>query len=234
MSGAELVNLMNYAALNAAEAGLDAITMEVLECVKDKMSKAAFAVIPPRMARCVAYHEAGHAIVAVLTKSPIHSATIVPYGSAFGMVITLSDPDQTPQSLHELKASMEVDMGGRAAEELIFGKEQITSASALDIHKATRIARDIVTKYGFSDEIGIVFHGGSAGEESASSETRALIDAEVKRLTEAAYNRAKEFLTKHSLEHKLLAETLLEYEALTGEEVRDVVLKQKKPARSVL
>jgi ATP-dependent metalloprotease len=194
------------------------------------------AVITPQTAKCTAYHEAGHAVVAVLTDgaTPIHKATIMPRGSALGMVTMLPDGDQTSQSYKEMRAFMDVAMGGRVAEELVFGKDDVTSGAVSDIQGATRVARAMVTKYGFSDEIGFVFHGGSSGEESASNETRALIDQEVKKLTEAAYKRAKDILTKYSVEHNLLAETLLEYETLSGDEVRDVVKKRKKPSRPVL
>lgn len=111
---------------------------------------------------------------------------------------------------------------------------EITSGASSDIQNATRTARNMVTKWGFSDEIGVVFYGGSTGEENASAETRDRIDKEVKRLTSESYSRAKEVLTKHSREHKLLAETLLEYETLTGDEVRDLVKKRKKPNRPVI
>jgi ATP-dependent metalloprotease len=219
--------------------GLNAITMSVFEYAKDKIIMGAerkSAVITAETARCTAYHEAGHAVVAVLTEgaSPIHKATIMPRGSALGMVTMLPEGDQTSQSLREMVAMMDVAMGGRVAEELIFGKQEVTSGAMSDIQHATRIARNMVTKYGFSDEVGIVFHGGSNGEESASAETRAKIDQEVKKLTESAYKRAKELLTKYSAEHKLLAETLLEYETLTGDEVRDIVTKRTKPKRPVI
>jgi ATP-dependent Zn protease len=125
-------------------------------------------------------------------------------------------------------------MGGRVAEELIFGPENVTSGASSDIMSATRTARAMVTKYGFSDKVGIVYHGGNTGEESASAATRANIDSEVQLLTDSAYKRAKDLLTKYSKEHHLLAETLLEYETLTGDEVRDIVNKRKKPNRPIV
>jgi len=131
-------------------------------------------------------------------------------------------------------AFMDVAMGGRVAEELIFGDENVTSGASSDIFNATKIARSLVTKYGFSDEIGIVYHGGTTGEESASDVTRAQIDAEVKKLAENSYKRAKDLLKRYSKEHHLLAETLLEYETLTGDEVRDIVKKGKKPNRPII
>jgi ATP-dependent metalloprotease len=150
------------------------------------------------------------------------------------MVTMLPEGDQTSQSLKQMKAMMDVSMGGRVAEELIFGKEEATSGAMSDISNATRIARSMVTKYGFSEEIGLVHHGGQTGEESASDETRNKIDAEVKKLTDASYKRAKELLINHSKRHHLLAKTLLEYETLTGDEVRDIIVKGKKPKRPVI
>ena len=238
-SGADLFNLMNQAAVKASVDGLDAINMEVLEYAKDKIIMGAerkTAVITKETARCTAYHEAGHALVATLTNGalPIHKATIMPRGSALGMVTQLPDGDQTSQSLKQMLASMDVMMGGRVAEELIFGADNVTSGASSDIMQATRIARNMVTKFGFSEQVGIVYHGGATGEEHASDETRARIDAEVKILTNAAYERAKALLTKHAAQHKLLAQTLLEYETLTGEEVRDLVKHGKKPGRPII
>merc|ERR1719491_2072471 len=122
--------------------------------------------------------------------------------------------------------------GGRIAEELIFGEDNISSGASSDIKQATQTARWMVTKYGFSDDVGIVYYGGEAGGEHAGGKMRNQIDNEVKRLTSASYERARTLLKKHSKEHKLLAETLLEYETLTGDEVRDLVLKGKKPDRA--
>merc|ERR1712038_457330 len=237
-SGADLYNLMNQAALKASTEGLNSITMGVLEYAKDKIMMGAerkTAVITPKTAKITAFHEAGHALVAALTDGaqPIHKATIMPRGQALGMVMVLPEGDQTSQSFKEMVAFMDVAMGERVAEELIFGDENITSGAMSDIANATRTARAMVTKYGFSDQIGIVYHGGRTGEESASDVTRAQIDAEVKKLSEDAYKRAKDLLKKYSKEHHLLAETLLEYETLTGDEVRDIILKGKKPSRAI-
>jgi ATP-dependent metalloprotease len=238
-SGADLYNLMNQAALKASVDGLDKITMEIFEWAKDKIIMGAerkSAVITPETAKCTAYHEAGHALVGVLTigSRAIHKATIVPRGQSLGMVTSLPEGDQTSMSWMQMIAYMDMCMGGRVAEELIFGEENITSGASSDIQQATRTARAMVTKYGFSDSVGVVFYGGDSGEEQASSATRAQIDEEVKKLTGASYERAKALLKKHAKEHKLLAETLLEYETLTGDEVRDIVLNQKKPARPVV
>jgi ATP-dependent Zn protease len=117
-------------------------------------------------------------------------------------------------------------MGGRAAEELIFGEDEVTSGASSDIEQATKMARSMITQCGFSDEVGIV-----AATQDMSNATRGKIDAEVKRMTDASYKRAKDILQKYAFEHKLLAETLMEYETLSGDEVRDVVLRRKRPSR---
>jgi ATP-dependent metalloprotease len=238
MSGADLFNLINQAAIKASVDGLNAINMAVMEYAKDKILMGAerrTAVITKETARTTAFHEAGHALVGVLTESamPIHKATIMPRGLSLGMVSMLPEGDQTSQSKRQMLAMMDVAMGGRAAEELVFGHEAVTSGASSDILQATRIARAMVTKYGFSDTVGIVYHGGEVGEE-ASAETRALVDSEVKLLTQSAYDRAKSLLIKYTDRHRMLAETLLEYETLTGDEVRDIVKKGVKPKRAVI
>jgi len=236
-SGADLYNLMNQAALKASVDGLNSITMAVLEYAKDKILMGAerkTAVITKETARCTAYHEAGHALVALMTQGamPIHKATIMPRGQSLGMVTMLPEGDQSSQSLKEMYAIMDVCMGGRVAEEIIFGKDEVASGAMSDIVSATRIARNMVTKYGFSEELGVVYHSDESG--SVSEETRARIDAEVKKLTDASYQRAKNILTKHARQHQLLAQTLLEYETLTGDEVRSLVHKGIKPKRPVI
>jgi len=190
-SGADLFNLMNQAALKASVDGLNAINMSILEFSKDKILMGAerkSAVITAETAKCTAFHEAGHALVAVLTDAamPIHKATIMPRGNALGYVSQLPEGDQTSQSKKEMIARMDVCMGGRIAEELIFGPDNVTSGASSDIYQATSMARAMVTKYGMSDKIGKVFYDGDVGEH-ASQETRALIDAEVQRLTDESY-----------------------------------------------
>ncbi|KAL7538129.1 hypothetical protein ACHAXR_008305 [Thalassiosira sp. AJA248-18] len=238
-SGADLYNLMNQAAVKASVDGLEAITMHIFEWAKDKILMGAerkSAVITPETAKCTAYHEAGHALVGVLTDGArtIHKATIMPRGQSLGMVTMLPEGDQTSMSLKQMLAMLDVSMGGRIAEELVFGEDNVTSGASSDIQMATQIARSMVTKYGFSDDVGIVYYGGGTGQEDASGKTRNQIDEEVKRLTGAAYERARALLKKYSKEHKLLAETLLEYETLTGDEVRDLVMNGKKPTRPVV
>ena len=238
-SGADLYNLMNQAAVKASVDGLEAITMQVFEWAKDKILMGAerkSAVITPETAKCTAYHEAGHALVGVLTDGArtIHKATIMPRGQSLGMVTMLPEGDQTSMSYKQMIAQLDVAMGGRIAEELIFGEENVTSGASSDIQMATNIARSMVTKYGFSDDVGIVYYGGDTGQQDASSKTRNQIDNEVRGITGAAYERARALLKKHAKEHKLLAETLLEYETLTGDEVRELVLNGNKPSRPVV
>ena len=158
----------------------------------------------------------------------------MPRGQALGMVTMLPEGDQTSQSLKEMRAMMDVSMGGRVAEELIFGRDETTSGAMSDLANATKIARNMVTKYGFSEEVGLVNYSGSSGEEHFSEATRNKIDAEIKKLTDSAYKRAKDLLTRYSKQHHLLAKTLLEYETLTGDEVRDLIKKGVKPKRPVI
>ena len=190
-------------------------------------------MITAKTAKCTAYHEAGHALVAIVTDGadPVHKATIMPRGQALGLVAQLPEGDQTSWSLKQMNARLDVCMGGRVAEELIFGEENVTSGASSDLQQATNLARAMVTKYGFSDEIGKVFHAGAAGEQQSSDETRIKIDAEVKRITDESYTRATKTLKDNAKRHHMLAKALMEYETLTGDECRAIVLKGKLPKR---
>merc|ERR1719215_1981257 len=146
--------------------------MEVFEYAKDKIMMGAerkTAVITAKTAKCTAFHEAGHALVAALTEGaqPIHKATIMPRGQSLGMVTMLPEGDQKSQSLKQMLAMMDVSMGGRVAEELVFGRENVSSGAMSDIYDATKMAREMVTKFGFSENVGIVFHDGKSGEASS-------------------------------------------------------------------
>eukprot|EP00957_Ditylum_brightwellii_P137427 10477889-Ditylum_brightwellii.AAC.1 len=162
------------------------------------------AVIIAKTEKCTAYYETGHVLVATLTKGaqPIYKATIMPRGSAMGMVTVLLEGDQAIQSLKEMLTYMDIAMGGRVIEELIFGAENVMCGAMSDIKHATDIFCAMVTKYSFSDKVGIVFHRGNTGEESTSGSTRARINKEVKKLTEKVYKRAS--VSKHE-EDLLLA-----------------------------
>ncbi|GMH88723.1 hypothetical protein TrVE_jg997 [Triparma verrucosa] len=236
-SGAELYNLVNQAAVKASVEGLESITHEILEWAKDKILMGAerkSAVITAETAKCTAYHEAGHALCAILVDGadPVHKATIMPRGQALGLVAQLPEGDQTSRSYKQMLAMIDVAMGGRVAEELIFGPENITSGASSDLQQATRVARAMVTKYGFSREIGYVFHSGDNGEEQSSEATRIKIDEEVKKILDDSYARVTALLKDNAKQHKRLANALLEWETLTGDECRDIVKNNRKPSRA--
>ena len=242
-SGAELYNLINTAALRAAVLDLKAISQETIEFARDKILMGAERKLTQNVesAACTAYHEAGHALVALLTPGspPIHKATILPRGRALGMVQYLprgdGKEDSTSLKFKEMIAYIDMAMGGRVAEELVFGSENISSGAMNDIQQATKIARDMVTKYGFSTKLGVVNLVVQDGEEGAASEaTRAKVDEEVKKILDGAYERATNLLKKNATNHEKLAETLIQYETLTGDEVKDLVLHGKMPSRDVL
>lgn len=230
MSGAELSNLINEAALKASIDGLKAINMATFEWAKDKImmgSERRSAVISKETATVTAYHEGGHALVALKTggADPVYKATIMPRGQALGMVTQLPDGDQTSMSKKQILARLDVCMGGRVAEELIFGAENVTSGASSDIQQATRLARAMVTQWGMSETVGLVFHAKDGGEQSP--ETRAAIDREVKSILDASHVRAKELLLKHKGDLDVLAKALLEHETLTGPEIIDLLAGKK-------
>lgn len=191
--------------------------------------------------RTIAFHEAGHALVALKTvgADPIHKATIMPRGRALGMVMQLPEGDQTSMSLQQMRARLDVCMGGRVAEELVYGTDLVTSGASSDIQQATRLARAMVTKWGLSEKVGVVFFDDN---KSPSGQTAQQIDDEVKELLTASYNRAKALLTKHRRELNVIAEGLVEYESLSGSEVVELVKNGKlenvkkrsqKPSREI-
>eukprot|EP00899_Mesostigma_viride_P016279 jgi/Mesvir1/24652/Mv21956-RA.1 len=226
-SGADLANLVNVAALRAAMLGLKEVTMACMEYAKDKIilgTERRSAVISDESRRLTAYHEGGHALVAMHTDGalPVHKATIVPRGMSLGMVSQLPEKDETSWSKRQMLARLDVCMGGRVAEELIFGENNVTSGASSDITQATKIARAMVTKFGMSEKIGPV---DCAYEEDRllSSETRTLVEKEVKGLVEAAYHRAKHVLATHEADlHKLAAE-LQAKETLSGQQIKELL-----------
>ncbi len=235
-SGADLANLVNEAALMAARVGRRFVTMEDFENAKDKVMMGAerrSMVMTEDEKKLTAYHEAGHAIVGmhVPQHDPIHKATIIPRGRALGLVMSLPERDQLSVTYTKYKSKIAMAMGGKVAEELIFGKENITSGAASDIQQVSKIARAMVTQFGFSDELGNVdyaneqdsFLGAYQGQTNISPETQEKIDAEVRKIVDEGYERAKAILTEHADEHHRLAQALLEYETLTGPEITKVI-----------
>eukprot|EP00602_Paraphysomonas_sp_CaronLab_P003097 CAMPEP_0185032972 /NCGR_PEP_ID=MMETSP1103-20130426/21540_1 /TAXON_ID=36769 /ORGANISM="Paraphysomonas bandaiensis, Strain Caron Lab Isolate" /LENGTH=629 /DNA_ID=CAMNT_0027569077 /DNA_START=373 /DNA_END=2262 /DNA_ORIENTATION=- len=223
-SGAELYNLVNQAALKASRDGLSAIGMASLEYAKDKIMMGAerqSAVISKETMKTTAFHEAGHALVSLLTDGadPIHKATIMPRGRALGMVMQLPDGDQTSLSRKQMLAKLDICMGGRVAEELIFGEDNVTSGASSDFQQATRLAKMMITKWGFSSKLGIQYMD---DKDKFSGDTQTIVDQEVRKLLEESYNRAKTLLETHRKELGLIANALLEHETLSGSEVVDI------------
>ncbi len=241
-SGADLANLVNEAALLAARRGKRVVTTREFEDAKDKVLMGAerrSLVMSDEEKKLTAWHEAGHAIVAlnVPESDPVHKATIIPRGRALGMVMQLPEGDKYSMNFTQMTSRLAVMMGGRVAEELVFGKDKVTSGAASDISGATRLARMMVTRWGYSDELGFVAYGDNNDEvflgmsvqrnQSIAEATAQKIDSEVKRLVDEAYHRAKNILTEKEQEHKYLAEALLEYETLNGEEIAQTLRGEK-------
>ncbi len=241
-TGADLANLINEAALLSARRNKKVVTMSELEDAKDKVMMGAerkSMVMDEDEKKLTAYHEAGHAIVAIHcpASDPIHKATIIPRGRALGMVMRLPEKDRLSLTREKAKADMAVAMGGRVAEEMIFGHEKVTSGASSDIKYATNLAKSMVVEWGMSDKLGPVFHGSDQEEvflgksfsqgSSVSDDTANLIDSEIKLFVEEGYQRARKLLEDHRDQLEILAQALLEYETLTGEDI-DNILKGKK------
>jgi cell division protease FtsH len=244
-SGADLMNLVNESALLAARRGKRIVTHAEFEDAKDKVMMGAerkSMAMSAEEKKLTAYHEAGHAIVGLKVPAgiPVHKATIIPRGRALGMVKFLPEGDRYSMKYKEFTSQLAVAMGGRAAEEIIFGRENITSGATGDIEQATKMARAMVTRMGFSEELGLVMYGDnqeevflgmSMGRSQAISESTAQkIDAEVKRLVEEGHRAAHKILAENKEAFIQIAEGLLEYETLTGDEIRDL-LEGKPPSR---
>ena len=243
-SGADLANLVNESALMAARRNKRLVTMQEFEDAKDKIMMGAerrSAMTPEEKAN-TAYHEAGHAIVAmnVPSSDPVHKATIIPRGRALGMVMQLPEGDRYSATYTWMISRLAIMMGGRVAEELKFGKENITSGASSDIQQATKLARSMVTQWGYSDKLGRVAYGDNQEEvflghsvsrtQNVSEETAQIIDAEVRRLIDEAYIDATRILTEKREDWIALAEGLLEYETLSGDEIKELIAGNK-PSR---
>ncbi|WVY89593.1 hypothetical protein V8G54_035107 [Vigna mungo] len=223
-NGADLANLVNVAAIKAAVEGAEKVTAAQLEFAKDRI------IMGTERKTMFISEESkkvwvGHAIVALNTDGahPIHKATIMPRGSALGMVTQLPSSDETSISKKQLLARLDVCMGGRVAEELIFGRDYVTTGASSDLHTATELAQYMVSNCGMSDAIGPVHI-----KERPSSEMQSRIDAEVVKLLREAYDRVKALLKKHEKALHVLAHALLEYETLSAEEIRRILLPYRE------
>ncbi len=243
-SGADLANLVNEAALLAARKNKRIVTYQEFEEAKDKVmmgSERRSMVMSEEEKRLTAYHEAGHAIVTINEKAayPIHKATIIPRGRALGMVMQLPERDEVSQTREQLHAQMAIAMGGRVAEELIFGDDKVTTGASSDIEQATKRARAMVMRAGLSKEMGPVAYGENeeevflgrsvARQQNMSEETARKVDSEIRKFVDMGYERAKKVLTEKNDDLHKLAKALLTYETLTGSEIEDLINKNIYP-----
>ena len=236
-SGADLANLVNEAALLAARRNKRLVAMQEFEDAKDKVMMGAerrSMVMTDDEKKMTAYHEAGHAIVSVFepASDPIHKATIIPRGRALGMVMRLPERDSYSYHRDKMHANLSVAMGGRVAEELIFGHDKVSSGASSDIQYATSLARSMVTKWGMSDKLGPLQYEdqqegylGMGGSQRlfASDETNKVIDSEIRALVDGAHARATDILKVNEDKLHLLAQAMLEYETLSGDEIKELL-----------
>ena len=245
-SGADLANLVNEAALMAARKDRRMVTQRDFEDAKDKVMMGAerkSMAMNEEERRLTAYHEGGHALVAMSVKmaDPVHKATIVPRGQALGMVMQLPEGDRYSMKYQQMIDRIAILAGGRVAEEIIFGKDNITSGASSDIQQATKLARRMVTQWGFSDVLGTVAYGENEQEvflghsvarsQNISEETARTIDAEVRKLVTSGWDEARQILKDRAADLETLAQALLEYETLSGEEIKDLLEKGAAPNR---
>lgn len=236
-SGADLANLVNEAALLAARRKKRLVAMQEFEDAKDKVMMGAerrSMVMTEDEKKMTAYHEAGHALVSINepASDPIHKATIIPRGRALGMVMRLPERDSYSYHRDKMHANLAVAMGGRVAEEIIFGHDKVSSGASGDIQYATDLARNMVTKWGMSDKLGpLQYEASQEGylgmqgtqRTMGGPETNKLIDAEIKDLVEGGLTRARQVLSEQEDKLHLLAQALLEYETLTGDEINQLM-----------
>ena len=246
-SGADLANLVNEAALLAARKDKKVVTMRDLEAAKDKVMMGVerkSMVMSEQEKRMTAYHEAGHAVVSIhlSASDPIHKATIIPRGRALGMVMRLPEADKISYLRDKMLADLAVSMGGRVAEELIFGHDKVSSGASSDIQHATKLSRAMVTEWGMSEALGPVL---VSDRREISSATAAKVDAEVQRIVMEAHATAQHILTTYADELERVAQALITYETLTGDEINqlargeeiarpDPAAEPVKPTRSSL
>ncbi len=244
-SGADLANLVNEAALLAARKNKRIVTSQEFEEAKDKVMMGAerrSMILTEEEKKLTAYHEAGHAIVTLNEKAayPIHKATIIPRGRALGMVMQLPERDEVSQTREQLHAQMAIAMGGRVAEEIIFGDDKVTTGAASDIEQATKRARAMVMRAGLSKELGPILYGENeeevflgrsvARQQNMSEETARKVDAEIKKFVDMGYEKARKTLKEKIEDLHKLAKALLVYETLTGSEIEDLINKNVYPS----
>ena len=246
-SGADLANIVNEAALLAARKSKRIVTLAEFEEARDKVMMGAekrSMVQTEDDKKLTAYHEAGHAIVSLNEEAddPIHKATILPRGRALGMVMTLPERDKYSQNREYMKSQIAKAMGGRVAEEIIFGHDKVTSGAMSDIKAATSTAKHMVTEAGMSELLGPLSYGDNQDEvflgrsvarnQQMSEDTQKKVDSEVKKLVDEGYARAKKILNEKIEDLHKLAKTLLLYETLTGDEIRDLIFHNKSIERN--
>jgi cell division protease FtsH len=247
-SGADLANLVNEAALLAARMGKRVVAMNEFESAKDKVMMGAerrSMVMSEAEKRMTAYHEAGHALLALHLPNhdPIHKATIIPRGRALGLVMSLPEGDRLSYSKDWMEDKIAMALGGRLAEDIIFGPNKVSNGASSDIKQATDIARRMVTEWGMSDKMGMVAYGDNSQEvflghsvtqnKNVSEATAREIDSEIRNIIDTAYNKARRLLTENIEELHRLARGLLEYETLSGDEIR-IVLRGEPVIRKVV
>ena len=233
-AGADLANLINEGALSAARKGQRMVAMSNLEEAKDKIMMGAerrSMIMQQSEKELTAYHEAGHAITAINcpNSDPIHKATIIPRGRALGLVMRLPENDRFSVTRAKLHDDLIVAMGGRAAEELIFGYDKVTTGASSDISHATDMARNMVIRWGLSDKVGTIDYSADEAQnpysqkKEFSDETAKIIDEEVKRIVSEALQKARDILSEKGHDLEKLARSLLEFETLSGEEIKDLL-----------
>ena len=237
-TGADLENMVNQAALRAAIDGAEVVTMKHLERARDKvlMGPERKVRLPDEEAnKITAYHEGGHAIVAYYTKEshPLHKVTIMPRGPALGHTAYIPEKERYHVTKTQLLAMIDTMMGGRAAEELIFGTDKITSGASSDLKQATNIASHMVKDWGMSEKVGLRTIEGAKGfsqGDTLAPNTVELVDAEINKILNDSYQRAKNILKTHAKEHKALAEALLKYETLDADDIKAILGGEKMPS----
>ena len=244
-SGADLANIVNEAALLAARKNKRIVTLVDFEEARDKVmmgSERRSMVMTEEEKTLTAYHEAGHAIVTINEDAahPIHKATIIPRGRALGMVMQLPERDQLSQTREQLHAQLAIAMGGRVAEEIIFGEDKVTTGASSDIEQANQRARAMVMQAGLSKELGPVAYGSNEEEvflgrsvartQNMSEDTAKKVDSEIRKIVDKGYERARKVLTEKINDLHKLAKALLTYETLSGEEIENLINKNIYPS----